>query len=629
MVKPGLLHRSSGIPGGRVFILGVVASAQMLFVPGFLVLRALRLRPGALASWLAIIPLSLVINHFLVIGLVLVGRYHHRALNVVLAFEFLGLAAITWRDHRSATASAVTGDLERWRALAVDVSNRPALDAMALWGTALVAIVVLLLNLSRSVENIGTIFTQWDAVVSWNRWAMAWARNGFPALTWRYPQLLPTAVSLTYAWTRSTEVQFFGKAIMGVFAVAPLLMLGDLAIRRRSVGFLAALAVLGALNLLTLGELLVEGYADVPLAFMVLASLYLMLLARDAPDQRSQILWLAVAAVAAAGAALTKQGGIPWAVVFPVLAALEWRDLRIERDPEPARTWMVLLSTAFVVFALITPWYAYKQHQISQGGDSSEKVLVEQANGGRTYAERAKHVLDRLESATDPPVVIVLLPLLVLGALTSRRWRRPLLLYGLPYTAACIGLASYDLRNFAPVWPILATSGCCGLADLLTRWRPRAARVWVPAPWPALLGSALSALAVWSIFLPRVTEAQLLAMQYTKQRRLGGERISGPLYEYVDRNGLKGHIVTSFQLLQYLPVLGSAYVFDNFQDPDRTGKELADPGNRHLLVPIQAGSLVNPSIRRDIDHRIQTGSYRVVFEAEGYQFIELFRPGAP
>src|SRR5690606_4925023 len=48
------------------------------------------------------------------------------------------------------------------------------------------------------VSNFGTVFQNWDAWASWDRWAVKWAENRFPGDTWEYPQLIPTSYSLTY-----------------------------------------------------------------------------------------------------------------------------------------------------------------------------------------------------------------------------------------------------------------------------------------------------------------------------------------------------------------------------------------------------------------------------------------------
>lgn len=90
------------------------------------------------------------------------------------------------------------------RRLLEEFALRPLffLGRMLFWG-------LLLFSLYKMIRLVGGVFTNWDAVVSWNQWAISWALNEFPHGTYNYPQLLPISESISYVLMDSTGIQFF------------------------------------------------------------------------------------------------------------------------------------------------------------------------------------------------------------------------------------------------------------------------------------------------------------------------------------------------------------------------------------------------------------------------------------
>ena len=185
------------------------------------------------------------------------------------------------------------------------------------------------------IAQAGQIFQQWDAVVSWNRWAVDWAANRLPYATSIYPQLLPTNLSLSYVFMQSSEVWIFAKAFQFLFCLMLLLAMLDLARIEGKFGYVPGVVITyGLLVALLRFRMLSSGYADVPLAFFALASVYVLMLARSTSDRRAGAKFLMPGAVLAAGAALTKQTGLYVAAIYPVLA---WRFVLAATGPWPAK----------------------------------------------------------------------------------------------------------------------------------------------------------------------------------------------------------------------------------------------------------------------------------------------------
>ena len=68
-------------------VLGLLSIVQIAILPGYLLARALRLRGGLLATLVLAFALSLVVNHALVAGLVLLGIYRPAVVYAIFAAE--------------------------------------------------------------------------------------------------------------------------------------------------------------------------------------------------------------------------------------------------------------------------------------------------------------------------------------------------------------------------------------------------------------------------------------------------------------------------------------------------------------------------------------------------------------
>ena len=165
---------------------------------------------------------------------------------------------------------------------------------------------------------------RWDAWLIWNmharflyrgggNWREAFA-SGLDWSHWDYPLLLP--LSIARGWQYSGVEDTVLPAVMGfVFAVLTLgLLLCALALLKGWVqGTLAAMVLMGTPFFVLMGA---SQFADVPLAFYLLATLVLLLLQGRSPNVRTGILLLA--GLSAGIAAWTKNEGI---LFLPVAAA--------------------------------------------------------------------------------------------------------------------------------------------------------------------------------------------------------------------------------------------------------------------------------------------------------------------
>jgi len=467
---------------------------------------------------------------------------------------------------------------------------------------------VLALGLAgRAIRSFGGVFSGWDDIVSWNRWAMDWYRGSLPRETWHYPQLLPAAWSLTYAFMGTERIQFFAHGMMPLFSLAAVAVTLDLARGPQRLAFLAGAWFTGVflqrINNVT------AGLADIPVAFFALAAIVELLRPEEggADGTRRRLL---VGSVLAAGAALTKQAGLYIAALYPILAAA--------LVGRPARRLRIVALEYAVIAALVLPWYAYKEVEIRSGRATSEiGTTTLLAHEGRSLPERLEYGGVHLAQAARGPVALGAVAGLLLLGLRERRIRLVATLVGLPFLLIWAGWFSYDLRNASLALGPLALGCGAGLAGLAGRLR----RPVFPISWPrrrglpahagrlvAAAGILLAVLALW------VPDAALIARQERLQRGIGDRKFASALYAHRDRFGITGKILSDSRfLLGYTPGWDSSFIFTPFGD----AAAFANVGQRadvtHLVTPRPAPPEIAPIL--------------AAWERSG-RFVEAFRAGA-
>ena len=495
-------------------LLGILSLAQIVVLPGYLALRVLRVGTGGVCTCILSFALSLVINYYLVAGLVLLGAYRPNVIYAIFAAELAWLATLDGWRLRTGLADAAAAWRQRARVFLAEleypereaVANQLSGPALALRRSMLAAAVLVIGGFALSgLAQVGQIFQQWDAVVSWNRWAVDWAAGRLPSATSFYPQLLPTNLSLSYVFVQSSQVWIFAKSFQFLFCLLLLLAILDMARLQGKFGYVPGVVITyGLLVALLRFRMLSSGYADVPLAFFALATVYAIMLAQDAKpaSQRAKYLMLGVAL--AAGAAATKQMGLYVAALYPLLA---WRF--VLRGEGAGRWWKHVPSTtrqdartdvgqAFqpdssgqsqagkpdllcvlagrclpllvgmwtIIGILVSPWYLYKFFDFRAGGDANNTLaLLTDFHEGRNLWQRMAHGGAAIaESLT--PTGAALLAIAVAASLGDRFQRWLVALVVVPLGLLWAIAFSYDLRNLALILPLAGSAAGIGLVRI-------------------------------------------------------------------------------------------------------------------------------------------------------------------
>jgi hypothetical protein len=639
-----------------MFYLGLLSIIQIAFLPGFLALRALKLTDRLGRTLVLSFALSLVINHFLVVWLVLAGCYRPAMVYGLFALE-VALLAWTARKWPAMTLADVlqfaSGPTQRGqvhvfgRAVAEKAGpssrkmDRTPDFAVLLRGAAWLLILGFA---AQAICHAGDIFQQWDAVVSWNRWALDWAANRLPRLTAEYPQLLPTNLSLSYVFIQDSSIWFFAKGWLFLFCLFLLVAMCDLAGETGNSGYaLGAIFTYVLLVCILRFRYLSSGYADVPVAFLAYAGVYALLLARGAADAKTQTKYVFLGAVLCAGAALTKQAGLLIAVVYPLLAwLLVYRAVGPRAVPSRAG-WTRWLFLAAVLVTLIAPWYLYKQLAMLHGDETRlTGYLLHDIHEGRNLLQRLIHAGGLLRGAlTLPGLVALLLAMVFAFRDYSQRWL--VLVAAAPLALAWALGFSYDLRNLALAIPLAGAAagvGAVELAKTLARQRATAgsssgasgrdtagqassaahAPAWVRRVLSLRVGYVVLLLIVpLALFATRIARGDLVARQRALQRSICMADVDRLLYQCQQRPGIRGAIVTDYLPMQWLPDLQQYYVQCAPENATAFQTIYARPDIRFALLH---KTRTSPQVWQYLEAANGPGSSRLLGESQAYRFYQ-------
>ncbi len=646
-------------------LLAVLGLIQVVFLPGYLLLRVMRIGGGTVATATLSFALSQLANFFLVAALVVLGLYRPAVVYAIFAAE---VTLWLWLDHRrlkgrldEACAAANERTLRFFR----DIDGQCPIESRLLRRPMIGAAVTLIGGFALAgLAETGRIFQQWDAVVSWNRWAVDWAANRLPQVTSYYPQLLPANISLSYVFMQTSEVWIFAKAVQFLFCLMLLLSMLDAARHGRgNFGLVPGVAIsYGLFVALLRYRMLSSGYADMPLAFFAWMPIYALIRAGGAVDGAQRLKWLLIGALLAAGAALTKQMGLYVAAIYPLLA-WAWSPLLPFVPPPPLRI-PTFLRSCLLIALLVAPWYAYKFIEIQSGRDENNTPkLLRDFHEGRTVPQRIVHAGATVLEATTLPGGALLL-IAVAASLRDRRCRLLVGLFVVPLGLLWAAAFSYDLRNLAMLVPFVGMAAGFGVVQIVCLVERLARRVREAKPvrdgalrteredscdrYPAIerfrethhscdrsvlhAPYGLATIRVWhaagllmvltSIAVLCVRDETLLAAQRRQQRHVGIVSLNNQLYAIAVPQHGNALIASDYLALRWLPGLASQSIACTFDDQAAFRQTFDRTDVRYVLVRTDgAAAEVRAFLAR-------TYGLRLLFQDHGYAFYEKLRPSA-
>ena len=449
-----------------MLLLGFISILQIMILPGIVALYFFKINAcSRIQMWLLVFTLSLFINYVLVTILTLLTVYTSFVFWGIVFFELCFLYYLY-------LSKGITGIInfsftDQYKKLTYFLEHNSPLNRILFFFAGM----VILFYVAVFLANIGTIFYFIDSVNNhaWNSWACEFANNILPQKALHYPQLIPANWSICYLLIGKTNIHFFPKFIMPLFFINNLLIFLDLALTKRNNIYLIALIIYGLISPIILSLIFLgDGNADIPVAFFVLMTFYLLIkispktsnnfisLKKIEPENKVQtIKYYLMVFLFASMAVATKLAG---AYVFVLTSFLLSIFLFQVRKKLCKADVLRIFSFVFLISFFSLFWYFKNSGALSSGFDQRRYLLGD-------YLFNALRAFKMIFYNWGLPVCVFLL-LTITTSLFDKKIRFititivliPLILWAIKY--------SVDFRNLSFVLPILSFSAAAGFLKL-------------------------------------------------------------------------------------------------------------------------------------------------------------------
>ncbi len=602
--------------------LGILSFIQITFLPGILILKAFQIKSGFIQTLVFSFALSLISNHLIVLVITTLGlniSYSYTIIFIIELFLVYKLYKNFFKSPLEDIFSTRSTQLSSYITSTFSTNSKnPKTFTQII--TSLFTIVFTVLAASSIwwafkfwINNFDTVFTLWDAIVSWNPWAVEWFAGSFPSQTRRYAQLIPTNFAVSYAFLGNTQIQFFAKGFMPLFNLYILLLMFDLGLETKQGGYFIGIVATRLAIKKFLGVYISSGYVDVALAFFSFIPIYALLKAQTTSTQKQQINYIWLGAIFSAGAALTKQNGLFIFAIYPILAYL--LVVKNFENTDFKKQLIYIIKPFLIGLLLILPWYLYNEYRIFTGiNETNVLFLIGERHEGRALFERFIRAVVMLEKYIYLYIfILILLPFLDI----TSKWIAIIIL--VPYSLIwALGFSTFT-TNFAIAMPFLgmitglSTQKFLDFCIRLVSWLKfsRAKIVFI-------LIFLIIAISISSQF---VTDAHLITLQREQQKEILQSSVNSRIYAYFDKIGGFEPIMTNYPI-RYLPELENMQVaIGNFADYDfyQWTKE-QNPEVRLMLI---FKGRVADDVFKDINKNIKNGKYELIFKNGAYWFVRI------
>ncbi len=599
---------------------GVFGILQVALLPGLLIYKLSKTSFSFIRGLLTIFGLSLLSNYILVFILTVAKLYSRPVLIILILAEVFSIFYLYRKlllTSFEISYHKISGRINQYISTvkpgSENLNGANIITAFIRGIFAITAIFSLVWIFRVFITNIGSVFNSWDAIVSWNRWAVDWAGNHLPLSTWNYPQLNPINWSITYVLTGNTEVQLFAKSIIPIFTMAILFIFVDLFIKRKNYGYLLGLAISAYILRALLGEYIIEGYSDIPAAFFGFMA-FTSLLRIDPQKDDVQKAYV-IGGIFAGAAAVTKQTGLLIMILYALFAFIGYylpdRQLSFRQK---LRKWIIPL---IYISLFVLPWYVYKQIDILRGVDKSEIALIGDITN--TAYDRANLVIQSFQSLTSLGNILILFGLCIPSiAIIERKLIYLVAIVILPYTLIWSVYSSYDHRNLAMMYPLVAL--VCGVAtdrvlELLKPVFMRIKLMKIP-----IISILLLFVVGTGFYLSQVSDQKLIDRQEALQRQIFNARLNEKIYDIIQQNGNDTLILTDYPI-RYLPRLAENQVKLRFNDLVSFQNSIQDPQLDFILLPKSAIKEIDDYI----DLAVLNGDMEFLFTDNRWKPYSMYR----
>lgn len=592
-----------------MFLFGLISVFQICFLPGLLLLKVTKYPFHSwIESFILLFASSLFLNYLIVFLLAALHLYTKPILSAAIAIEILLDIFFYRRQIIRWLRQPISSPIDSIRTSGFPNGDHWSLILIGITGAVCFSPVIL-----TFFQNIGTVFTGWDPAVSWNQWALTWSQNSIPMTIDHYPQVLPTNWSIGYV-LMGTPIEFFSKAVTGLFWVYTICILFLLAHKEKPLPYIIAVLATVYFYVPYMG-IAVSGYAEVPVMFYWTFGIYAILEFLSQKQKEKAIWYLYAATIAFLGSALVKQTGLYTVLVCPLLL-LSIRNSIKSVMTKRQITFFVFVNLLFLLFTVV-PFYYLCQYWILKGinGDGISTILITMHNN-RNLTQRFLYAINLLTHAF-PPFMLITSGIFSLFSLKNRLSRRVLLLLVLPYAILWSIGFSYEVRLLLPVISLYAITVGIGfditVKEILHIFRKIRFKNWT------LIILLLCIIGGACISIP---DRELVIRNDMAKMDIGEPEVNHYLFTYTVHHPITKMIFTDYIPLTLFPKLSGLTKIGAFiTNADIHGylDAIADPNTGYVLMPVDA----DQRLLDDVQKRLRDGSFILEAQLPTYLFIRI------
>lgn len=590
-----------------MFALGTLGVLQMVLLPGLLCRKFFKIRSNVFSDTVIVFGLSLFINYLLIFLLTPLHLFSQAVMLGIVAAELVILVFI-YKDTLLISFEAVLKKLQGWLSQvelfrlgdASDSAFSSVIEKLLFLLSIILASIDIVWMANRFINNIGTVFNSWDAVVSWNVWAIEWARGIIPNSS-IYPQLITANWAISYVLLGGIPLQIFAKIIMPLFSLLMLVMLFDLGLRNRSFGILLGVLFTRLVIKKFTGEFISDGYMDLPATFFGFASVYFLLIGENTGDKKYLVI---LSALFATAAALTKQAGIFSLLMFPLLAFLLTKKNAKEQDNKEL-TKTILISFGIGLLIALS-WYLLKWIRIQSGNEFSNVSYVTQGiYSGASYVDRA---INAVKSLSKYAYFLAYLVVAIFFVPRQYKWITAFVIF--PYTLIWMFFFSYEPRNLALIFPFWGLVIGVSLQQIYTFSMKLLQKInFQKIPVVTLLGILILGIGALTFHL---SNEKLNKIENDQLWTIFNPELNSMIRETFSDNSQDVTILTNYPV-NALPGLSGTQLSFSYNNLDDFLWAMKNLKPDYLLVPSNA----DDKVESEIQNQLQEGKLFEKFSADG------------
>ena len=202
--------------------------------------------------------------------------------------------------------------------------------------------------LSPLVIYLGDVFSAWDSVASWNRWAVELASyDKYHPEGTAYPVLIPAMLAVLYKIQGTSEIWWTAKLSLYVFPISIVFISLVLHRETKNKKFLLFPVLLYPY---LINESAINGYVDVPVMLLGMFSLILLYAAEIYKGKNEFRHYVYLAVLLAGITCIIKQSGLVFLLFSYIYMALNYKEFKLGKA-----SLIILLSLSYSITFLI--WF--------------------------------------------------------------------------------------------------------------------------------------------------------------------------------------------------------------------------------------------------------------------------------